>query len=129
MDRIFLKLALPHFRHYQQRSLRRAPLSALCAPIFCIENCGRDPLEFVSRSLARKNPGGLRPKTSRILAHTPWANCLLLLVVWRQFVGCAGAGRAEEQHLPIRKRQVSPVGSARPVFRLVPFDHDLGTGQ
>jgi hypothetical protein len=62
MDRIFLKLALPHFRHYQQQSLRRAPLSAWCAPIFCIENCGRDPLEFVSRSLARKNPGSLRLK-------------------------------------------------------------------
>lgn len=71
MDRIFLRFALPHFRRYQERSLRRPPLSPLRLPIFCIENCGRDPLQFVPPTLVVKNPGGLRPKASRILAHTP----------------------------------------------------------
>src|SRR5712691_1924407 len=61
-------------------------------------------------------------------AHSIVNDRLLLLVIWRQFVGCARAGRAEEQRLPIRKRQVPPVGPVRPVFRLVPFDHDLGAG-
>src|ERR1700674_4959132 len=62
-------------------------------------------------------------------AHSAVKDRFLLLVIWLRFGGGPRAGRAEEQRLPIRKGQVPPVGSVRPVFRLVPFNHDLGAGQ
>jgi hypothetical protein len=67
MDRIFLRLALPHFRRYQEQVLSCTPLSPLCFTDFCSENCERDPLQFVPRGLARRSVAGC-VRCRRVLA-------------------------------------------------------------
>src|ERR1700687_232166 len=72
-------------------------------------------------------PSNYDPGCKRVRRRA--ASVIFILSPRCQLVRSTGTGGAEKQFASVRKSKIPAVGTARPVLRLVPIDHDLGARQ